>query len=571
MKMLSLLSFDRWAALSLLVTGLPPVAVSAVDVKTYVVDKGIQYFQTSTAAPTPDDKNGASFEASVKSSGSNLVASASIQLPTGGVAPLLQDGSDEFKLKKKYNKQSSLDANFPNGSYTFALTTAHDSAKTLNLSLVGDLYPAQAPRLNDFPATQAIDAGSYFRFTWDAWSAGGPNDFVQLHIEDSQGEKVWETPDFGESGALDGRATSVLIPPRTLAAGQSYQANLEFAKASQRDASSYPGAIGAAFYYKRTKFMIQTAASASYADVKLYWVTKSRRYQQTGATAPTPQPSKTFSIELLAQATAAGSVTKASVQLPNSRMEELTLEPDDKTFDFADEAPTQAQLDTTFPNGTFTFQITGSSGTKTPPLSLSGDAYPSAPHVLTVPNVVDPAADWVVSWEPFDGGTSADFIQLHIEDEQGDKVFETPDFGKSGALTGTALGALVPRMSFAAGQTYSARVVFQRNLVSDSTSYPGALGLAAYASRTTFEVSTGGETGPMPPRLTPLLPFSSTGAFRFLLQGTPGSVVRVDASDDVRQWTSISTSTLPASGQVTVTDTRASTAGGRCYRAVASP
>jgi hypothetical protein len=570
MKMWPLLCSARVAGIVLLSLRLWTSVVSAADVKTCIVEKGIQYSQTSAATPTLDANNGVSFEATVKATGSNLVTSVGIQVPNASPTSVPQYAGDEFRLKKKYNKQSSLDANFPNGTYTLSINTVHDGGKTFALSLAGDRYPILPPRISNFPATQSLDAGAYFLFTWDPFTEGGADDFVQLHISDSLGNKVWETPDLGRLGSLDGRASSALVPPHTLAPGQSYAANLDFAKASQRDANSYPGALGAALYYKRSTFTIQTAPSSTQADVQLYMVGKSRRFEQVGSGAPTPAVSKTFNIDASVQATAAGAVTTASLVLPDARQQALTLQSDNITFQFSGDKLTQAGLDATYPDGSFTFQIGTAKGPKMPVLNLTGDAYPNAPHLLSLPSVVDPSADWVVSWAPFEGGTASDFSQLHIDDYLGNKVFETPDFGKSGAFNGTALGATVPRDTFAPGQTYTARVIFQKYLALDTTNYPGTLGVASYATRTTFTFSAGGGGGPTPPRLT-ALPLSGPGPFRVVVQGSPGGLVRTESSNDLLQWAPLSTNTLPASGQATVTDNLTGSFNSRFYRAAGVP
>jgi hypothetical protein len=569
MKMIRLLFPARATELLLAWLAVSVSAVFASDVKTYVVEKGVQYFQTGVGTPTPDANNGAGFEADVKSPGTNLVTDVQIQLPNARSTSLPQDGSNEFKLKEKYNKQSSLDANFPNGAYTLTINSVHDGAKTLGLTLIADLYPSLAPRISNFPATQLIDAGAYFQFTWDAFAEGGINDFVQLHIQDAQGNKVWETPDLDETGALDGRATSVLLPALALQPGQTYNVNLDFARASQRDLSSYPGALGAALYFKRTKFTIQTAAAISQADVKLYTLSKSRRYEQTGDGAPILQPVKTFDIDAAVDAASPGSVTSASLLLPDGAPEALKLQSDGKTLNWGADALTQDGLDAAYPDGAFTFQVAAAAGTKTLVLNLTGDAYPNPPQLLNLAGVVDPNRDWLVSWQPFNGGTENDFTQLHIEDGQGNKVFETPDFGKSGALNGTALQATVPGNTLAAGATYTARVVFQKNLALDTTQYPGALGVAGYATRTTFLFSASAGV-PTPPRLG-ALPFLNSGEFSLLLEASPGSVVQIERSSDLRQWTSFSVLTLPASGQATLTNALAGPSTVSFYRAVLTP
>jgi hypothetical protein len=240
-------------------------------------------------------------------------------------------------------------------------------------------------------------------------------------------------------------------------------------------------------------------------------------------------------------------VKTVQVLLPSGSTTALKLQSDNKTFDFSDDSTTSTGLDATYPNGAYDFKLGFTNSTKTLRLVLPEDAYPDAPNLVKIPAGVDSATDLLVAWNPFNGGTSSDFVQLHVEDEQGNKVFETPNFSKSGALTGTAVGAIIPRNSLLPNQTYNARVVFQKNLQLDTQSYPGALGLVSYASRTSFVLTT------VKPTDSPVSLNASLAApddFRLVVQAPNGSTIRVDASSDLRAWAPVSTNTVPAGGRL---------------------
>src|SRR5262249_54845048 len=143
-------------------------------------------------------------------------------------------------------------------------------------------------------------------------------------------------------------------------------------------------------------------------------------------------------------------------------------------------------------SGNYGFTLVTPSGAKTNVLNLAADSYPPPPHLPSMPAKVNPTLDLVISWDPFASGTSLDFIQLHIDDLQGNKVFETPNFGKTGALSGNDFRATVPHSTLAAGTSYDVTVVFQKNLVLDASGIPGALGVASYAARTSFVLTTAG-------------------------------------------------------------------------------
>ena len=106
--------------------------------------------------------------------------------------------------------------------------------------MTGSTYPP-LPHLQNFSAAQAINANGYFDATWDAFAGGTAADFVQLHIEDLAGNKIWETPDVDKVGALDGTATNALVPPGVLSTNQTYNARVQFQKAVTVDRTTYPG------------------------------------------------------------------------------------------------------------------------------------------------------------------------------------------------------------------------------------------------------------------------------------------------------------------------------------------
>jgi hypothetical protein len=557
----------RVVSMLALVWGPGSMKSAGADLRRYVLQKSIQYDQTSQAAPSPDLNNGVIFDVVVKARGSNMVTSAAVTLPNGASLALTPDGDDEFQYRKKYNKQTSMDASFPNGQYTLTVRTSEVGEKTLPLPLSGELYP-NTPTMKNFASLQGLDSGAFQLFGWEPFVGGGDKDFVQLRIEDSQGRKAWETPDLGQPGALNGRATSALMPPRTLAAGQTYQATLVFAKSSTYDTVSYPDAVGAALYCKRTRFAIQTGGTPSRAELKLYGIVKTRRFNQTGSSAPTIQTNKPFKIDIFAEAASASAVMRATVLYPNGATETLPPQADDKSFEFSEELPSQSALDTTYPNGTYSLQITTAAGLKLLPLELAGDLYPPAPRMSAAPSLLNPAQPWALSWEPFAGGTSDDYLQFRIEDEQGNKIYETPDLGKDEALDGTAVGVTIPANTLQPGQSYQARLTFQKHRTVDTHSVAGALGVASYASRTSFKFSTtGGETQ----RPSLQLALAPTGEVQIHVRGPAGRAVRVETSSDLSRWTLLNAGTLSDGGLWMLTDPQVGSGRQRFYRAVLPP
>src|SRR6185295_9700892 len=115
-----------------------------------------------------------------------------------------------------------------------------------------------APVLKNYDAMQNLVYNAYNTISWEPFTGGAANDFIQVQIENLRGDNVWETPDFGENGALDGVATRTILPADALAPGVIYHGTIRFVKVLSRNSPDYPGAIGTVGYFKRTEFTVRT-------------------------------------------------------------------------------------------------------------------------------------------------------------------------------------------------------------------------------------------------------------------------------------------------------------------------
>ncbi len=257
MKFTRFAPFSTLLLLSLGVLMVAP-AVQGADVSTYTVKKGIQYAQTGNDPPVAGTNNSYVFETDVFTFLGNEVTSATVLLPPPigtNQALVEQPSQNQFQLRHKYNTQATLNTHYPDGNYVLGIDAIHDGVKTLNLPLTGASYP-NAPHVTDFPTLQMVNANGYFQAAWDPFAGGTSSDFVQFRIEDTLGNKIFETPDFGKPGAFDGTAISVLLGPGILTAGQTNNGTLTFQKNVVVDTNSYPGAVGVADYYIRTSFSV---------------------------------------------------------------------------------------------------------------------------------------------------------------------------------------------------------------------------------------------------------------------------------------------------------------------------
>jgi hypothetical protein len=464
------------------------------DVSSYDVRKGIQFTQTGTGAPVADTNNGYVFVADVSTFLNNTVNSASVLTPFGTNLTLTPAASQNgFQYQHKYNTLNALDTHDPDGNYAMTINAIHDGIKTLILSLTGAAYP-NPPHLTDYPTLQMVNTNGYFQATWDPFVGGTTNDFVQLRIQDAFGNRIFETPDPGKEGVLDGTATSALIyVPGALTAGQIYsKCTLAFYKHVFSDTNSYPGAVGSADYYIRTSFTVVPATNAS-PDTKLYEVSKGRRFVQTSSAFPTPEAGHKFEFQAAVQATRSNLVTGAKLLLPNSALQVLVSQGDGVNFGLTASAATQIALDALYANGAYGFTINAvNDGNKSLTLPLTGDAYPPPPRIANFDATQSVYANqgFTVVWDPWPGGTAADFIQLRIEDLQNNKLFETADLGKLGALNGKTTSAVVKAGNLRPGRSWLATLLFKRIPALNTTNYPAVLGLADYYGKTKFTLQT---------------------------------------------------------------------------------
>ena len=176
-------------------------ARSGRNVNTYLVAKGQQYSQTSTATAQLAAMDPYVFVAQVlEPYGRSTLNSATIQPPDGSTDTLAA-AADVYGLEylADFASKSQFDSAFAKGTYRFSIVTAHDGTKSLSLSLPADAYP-NAPHVTDWTAAQSVNPGANFLLTWDALQSGTASDFIKLTITDSSGNEVFYSPDAGEAG-----------------------------------------------------------------------------------------------------------------------------------------------------------------------------------------------------------------------------------------------------------------------------------------------------------------------------------------------------------------------------------
>lgn len=546
-----------------------PLDSPAADVSVWLVKKGLEYTQASSGAPVVNGTNGYAFEADVVMATDGSVTGASLQPPAG--LPLqalsLSSSQSKWELKHKYNSQTKLDQHYPDGGYTFSIATKNDGARQLSAQLLGDVYP-NGPHLQNFAAVQTVNANGYSQVVWDALTGGTRNDYVQFRLQDLAGNKILETPGLGKLGAWDGTATRILLAPGTLFSRQTNQLTLEFQKSVATDTNSYPGALGRMAYYGRTTVLLVTSA-ATRPDVQAVEVYKASKWVQTDTNTVVLQAGHEFVFDASVAAYNTGVLSSATLvpPPPNSTPRTLTLQSDGATLDFSETTSTQATLDSAYGSGNYTVSFgTAHDGNKTLTLPLPADALPPAPRFSNFGSLqtIMVGRPCVISWESWAGGTLNDFVQVRVEDAQHNKIFETPDIGKAGALDGRATTITIPANTLPANQSLEIHLTFKRVNAMDTTSYPGVLSLSSFQARTKISVQT--IVAPAP--LLSLAELAGNQGYQLSFATVAGLTYRIDGSSNLVQWAPLSTN---LAGTTLLQWQDSSARAGFFYRAVVLP
>jgi hypothetical protein len=232
-------------------------------------------------------------------------------------------------------------------------------------------------------------------------------------------------------------------------------------------------------------------------DITLFLVEKSRWFRQitTDTTIPAPKspgvagdtvngPFEVFSMVTIASG---GALSSAQVLAPNSTRLMLVSRPTRSAFLAGRSFSSQAEMDVTFPNGTYNFTIeTVHQGTFQPILNLTGDIYPAIPRFTNFEEAQSISAlqSFVFNWTSFSGSTPDDALSFRIFSDTGALILETP------VLAATTTSTAIPSGTLLSGRRYTAMILFFK-VASLNFTIPGAIGIAEYNSVTTMEFSTG--------------------------------------------------------------------------------
>ena len=511
------------------------IETSGGDIEDYRIERGRRYEQTTGGMPVPDPNDEFEFNAEVQGSGPNLITSVTLTTYLGGPPIVLDPNNarDEFEFSDQVSTQAEFDSLYPPGTNTFIVQSVNQGPQRIDLEVPASEFPP-APHVVFDPRTERVAANSDFIFFWDPWVGGTNDDFIQLRILDADNDVVFETLDRGDTNALNGLSTTAVIPAGTLVPGRVYEGRLVFERIVLEDETSVPGADGRVIYFARTDFDIETLPP----DVQEYDVFKEHVYVQT---SNGPPAATEFVFRASVEAESNGSILGAVIETPFGQTVPLTRG-SGGDFQLQDSRASQDALDTDYPDGNYRLIIdTQNDGPRTIPVMITGAMYPSEPQLSNydAAQVINAAADFVLTWNPFLDGTAQDHIDVQIEDSLNAEVFDTPGHGNAGALDGLATSVTVPAFTLAPAETYEARILFQKILRADDAGYPGVVGRVGYSARTFAGIAT--LPAANPPPLIQNYQLLGDGSLQFNISTLNGGTYQIQGSPNMIDWTPIGT------------------------------
>ncbi len=230
----------------------------AADVQRFLFTKGQEFVQTNPAVVTSlTNQLPFRFVSTVDATATDSVLQARIKLPNLQFRTLTNAGDGNFDFEQGYNTKALLDGNYAVGNYYMFMVGTNDHTNIVLMPLAAENYP-NIPKLASWPDLQAVEAAQPLNLAWNIFTNGTANDFILLDISDTNGLSIVATPAMFVSGALDGTSLTAQIPAATLADDTVYQGTLLFLKRTLLNTASYPGANGAAGYYRQTRFPLVT-------------------------------------------------------------------------------------------------------------------------------------------------------------------------------------------------------------------------------------------------------------------------------------------------------------------------
>lgn len=223
-----------------------------------------------------------------------------------------------------------------------------------------------------------------------------------------------------------------------------------------------------------------------------FFVSKEVSHVQASSAAPAPGGDPVAMFGSFFTPAAGVNVSAASVRLPGGEVRNLTGV--FGRYFLSAPAESESALNTAFPAGNYTASITvgGSTGN----LAIPMVAAPPVPQCanFVAAQAVDPAAAFTLQWNAFTGATGNDRLEISIQDNQGNTVFQAPDecAQPPRPLAATATSVTLSAGLLQAGKTYDVELRFMKVGTLANSATPAFEGTAGFAKVTHFTLKTTG-------------------------------------------------------------------------------
>ena len=229
----------------------------------FTVSKGWSYQQTSSALPALNTNYPYCFLGCMTLPCPRNATSVTLQAPTGPAQTMTLSpiAGHLTLLDCNYASSNALDTAYPAGNYTFTILAAtSNQSVTVNLPS-GVTQPSAPPHITNYLAAQSINPALPFVLGWDPFPGGTAADCIYVEIYGG----IFQTPAIGSAGALNGTATSVVIPAGTLQPNSQYSGCVTFYHYQiVTNGSSH---VTLAYRGSTTEFDLHTGAGSAYSPV----------------------------------------------------------------------------------------------------------------------------------------------------------------------------------------------------------------------------------------------------------------------------------------------------------------
>ena len=227
--------------------------------------------------------------------------------------------------------------------------------------------------------------------------------------------------------------------------------------------------------------------------ITTFSVGKVHHYNQTSAGAPTLDPSTPYGLSGVTALASNRTATSITLTFPTAVVSNMTQLPPpsaDKYVVFATDT-SLSSFDAAYPPGNYTFQVNAAASNQTVVANLptaTSMPQPGAPHVTNflAAQAVNPNQAFVLGWDPFPGGTAADYIDVDIG-----STYLSPEPSTPGALPGTAVTFTIPAGTLQPNTNYFSRIGFFRFVGSTNSSFATAAFRATYTEFTLITTGDG--------------------------------------------------------------------------------